>query len=81
MTGILVGIVSLGGGMVVGVAVGWWVRNGDLRRIEERNQNRGEEDRQRAARAVSRVRSLAACVATEVGEHSNRVREPMKSCW
>jgi diguanylate cyclase len=60
---------------VVGVAAGWWVRSGQLKSQAPPPPNGTAEDTRRAREALNRLQELAVHVATEVGEHSTRVRE------
>ena len=74
MCAIAIGFFLLVTGIVAGVAIGWWLRNGQLHRWENNLRKGEKEDNQRARRAISRLRSLATQVATDVGEHTTRVQ-------
>ena len=67
---IIVGIVLAAIELLLGVAVGWWLRGGQ----DGDHPPINNEEAERARQALQRLHELATSVAADVGEHSSRVQ-------
>jgi len=56
---------------LAGSAAGWWLRGSTIRRDSRRNDHESRRNRE----TLARLYDLAARVAADVGQHSNRVEE------
>jgi len=67
-------VVDISFGLIVamaGILAGWWLRGSTIRRESRRNDNESRRNRE----VLAKLYELAASVAADVGEHTNRVEE------
>lgn len=67
-------VVDIAFGLIVAMAgtlAGWWLRGSTIRRESRRNDNESRRNRE----VLAKLYELAASVAADVGQHTNRVEE------
>ncbi|NUQ64015.1 MAG: diguanylate cyclase [Pirellulales bacterium] len=60
---------------IVGISVGWWFRGGNSAGLAAYDADNSDTGVDRAGEVLARLQDLAARMASDVGEHSSKVRE------